>query len=252
MTGMTPDLPGLLTLSQDPADRLVIAAAAELLERIGATTITAVHGPARWTAWATWGPTDARVETGDHPGPTSALDALARQAVAGGRCDCNRIIATDDGPVVGDGDTGSAGSCRWRRFASVWMSGCDAPVKIPGWTPMDPTARPPAGVETWSSNRLADQLDAAGAPAELVALAAAGYWHTYRSPHALPEAELIGALTLAGLRELTGRVIAGEFLADPAERLDGQPVLAKAGAVMAGSRHDDEPSDELPYTGYPA
>jgi hypothetical protein len=226
------DLPLLLTESPDLGDKLVIAAAADLINRTGATRVEVGDDAGEWFASARF-PNGHRLIVERFPGPASALDALARHVITGGRCKCGGLVAVEDAPAVehdadlidGTRVTAERGVCRWRRYSNLWVAGCDAPLSDPSWQPMDVLARPPAGVDEWSSNRLARALHDAGAPEHLVAMASAGYWHTYRSPHELPEAALLGALTVHAVHGFAARVIGGEFLADQMERRPGQVPL---------------------------
>lgn len=240
MTTMSVPMAALIDLSDDPHDRMVIAAGIDLLDRSAGTDLTVGDDAGRWFAHVQY--VGARLIVERHPSAAAAVDALARHALAGARCKCGRLIGPDAGPTVASGEpppagrdftattTAQVGVCRWRRFATEWIGACEAPTgNRPDWEPMDPVEPPPDGVQCWSSLLLADALDIAGAPARMVALAASGYWHIYRSPHERPELVLLHALTAAGVDGFADRVIAGEFAAPPAERLPGQCVLAVPG-----------------------
>lgn len=237
---MSVPLADLINLSDDPGDRMVIVAAADLLDRSNGTHLVVGADAGRWFAHVQY--VGARLIVEHHPSAAAAIDALARHALTGARCRCGKLVGPDAGPTVAFGEplidgqsfttdtAAQVGMCRWRRFATEWIGACEAPTGTrPDWEPMDPLTPPPDGVPAWSSLRLADALDTAGAPARMIALAAAGYWHTYRSPHERPELVLLSALTAAGVDGFADRVIAGEFAAAPAERLPGQHVIAVPG-----------------------
>lgn len=201
---------------------MLTVAGAELLDRIGGTGLDVGVFAGLWFASVQY--RDTRLSVTDQPGAGIAVDALARGAAStDATCKCRRPVATA-------ADSPAPGTCRWRRYATTWVANCDAPAGD-RWHPLDPLTPPPAGVDTWSSLRLAAALETAGAPTRMVALAAGGYWHTYRSPHTAPdtpELALIRALIDAGLDALIVRVTAGEWAADPAERVPGQAALLPA------------------------
>jgi hypothetical protein len=68
-----------------------------------------------------------------------------------------------------------------------------------------------------SSERLAQALEADGAPAEMVERARADYYHDYKSPLAMPEHQLLTDARAAGLERIAQGVIAGEWDATKAE-----------------------------------
>lgn len=68
-----------------------------------------------------------------------------------------------------------------------------------------------------TSERLAQDLGAAGAPGAMVARAREGYYDDYRSPLTFPCVQLVTDLRAAGLHELAARATQGEWDATPAE-----------------------------------
>lgn len=208
----------LLAIAGVPEDKLRLTAAVDVLDRCGGTR--ASYGSTEaGTWWAALHLRGARLVAEHAVTVADAFDDLVHIALTGATCaTCGGLIAHDDGPLIGYGvDAPGGPPCRWRRFAVRWIAGCVAPVPVPGWQPLEPTDPPPAGVGRWSHLALADELGAAGASTDLVALAAAGYFHTYRSPLGRPEVQLMGLLTAAGLHELARRVLAGDFDAPAGE-----------------------------------
>lgn len=68
-----------------------------------------------------------------------------------------------------------------------------------------------------SSEELALALEAAGAPAEMIERARADYYHDFKSPLAMPEAQLLDDARAHGLTEIADGVIEGRWDATKAE-----------------------------------
>lgn len=68
-----------------------------------------------------------------------------------------------------------------------------------------------------TSERLAQDLEAAGAPGAMIARAREGYYDDFRSELAFPCVQLVTDLRAAGLHALAARATQGEWDATPAE-----------------------------------
>lgn len=233
VTAVDGTLADILALATDDRDRMVLVAGYDLVGRTGSRDVTVgttSHG-ATGSWWAAAKYPGARIQVDNEATAGAAMDALAAKILTGGKCRCGRLVAMQSGGAVffpgaayADGkplteqQVRATGQCRWRRYATMWLSACDAPTPdTPDWEPVDPFAPTPDGVDQWTSNRLAAALEDAGAPHRMVALAAGGYWDEYRGPHALPQLTLVDALRNADLPDLAAQVVNGDFDAGPGE-----------------------------------
>jgi hypothetical protein len=66
-------------------------------------------------------------------------------------------------------------------------------------------------MSTPTTERLALALEAAGAPAEMIQRARAGYYDDFKSPLAMPETQLLADARAAGLETIAQGVLAGEW-----------------------------------------
>lgn len=119
----------------------IITAAADLVERSGATDFEIGHlhddvpvAEAGWYATAVFRGAKITEEGG---GPTEAAEALAIRLLTGAKCRCGRLVALAPGgamafnATMADGTTWTveearaAGQCRWRRVGERWQRGCE-------------------------------------------------------------------------------------------------------------------------------
>lgn len=84
-----------------------------------------------------------------------------------------------------------------------------------------------------TSEKLAQALEAAGAPANMIRKAREDYYHDFKSPLAMPEMELLNDARVHGLTEIAEGVMEGRWDADKAESdawaksPDGQETFAE-------------------------
>jgi hypothetical protein len=110
-----------------------VVACAHLADRAGAlsfeigyaneTATTITEGD--WYARAEY--RQGTVRTEHHRTPEDAADTLAARILTGGTCRCGRRSAVPDS--LGGTDPAA---CTWRRTATRWQPGCDAPPIQPG------------------------------------------------------------------------------------------------------------------------
>jgi hypothetical protein len=213
----------------DPDAEDVLLAITALLPRCGATDFAfgvdedLPSDEAGWWAYAVF-PGGARIGVVNEAGPVEAFHALAGRVLDGGMCTtCKRLVTTSDEGIrvratvnIVDGSEMSQeqaaahvrrnGACHWRRDGSRWYSGCDPHLR--------PKPIPPEGDdEIHSTEKLAQALSAVDDPAMyyMVDRARSGYYHSFLSPHALPELELVKDLRELGHLELVARVLDDEF-----------------------------------------
>lgn len=214
----------------DPDDENALLATADLLPRCGAVEFDfgCLHEDvppedAGWWAYAEF-PGGERIRVENQRDPIEAFKALAARILDGGMCTtCKRLVTTSDEGIrvratinILDGSKMSQedaaahvrrnGACHWRRDGKRWYKGCDPHLR--------PKPIPPEGDdEIHSSEKLARALEQIDDPAMyyMVDRARSGYYHSFLSPHALPELELVKDLRDLGHDELVARVMDGEF-----------------------------------------
>lgn len=220
----------------DPDDENALLATADLLPRCGAVDFVfgCLHEDvpvedAGWWAYAEF-PGGERIRVENQRGPIEAFKALAARILDGGMCaTCKRLVTTSDEGIrvratinILDGSKMSQedaaahvrrnGACHWRRDGKRWYSGCDPHLR--------PKPIPPEGDdEIHSSEKLARVLEQIDDPAMyyMADRARSGYYHSFLSPHALPELELVKDLRDLGHLELVARVLDEEFEETSAE-----------------------------------
>lgn len=220
----------------DPDDENALLATADLLPRCGAAVFDfgCLHEDvpvedAGWWAYAEF-PGGERIRVENQRGPIEAFKALAARILDGGMCaTCKRLVTTSDEGIrvratinILDGSKMSQedaaahvrrnGACHWRRDGKRWYSGCDPHLR--------PKPIPPEGDdEIHSSEKLARVLEQIDDPAMyyMVDRARSGYYHSFLSPHPLPELELVKDLRDLGHLELVARVLDDEFAETNAE-----------------------------------
>lgn len=220
----------------DPDDENALLATADLLPRCGAVDFDfgCLHEDvpvedAGWWAYAEF-PGGERIRVENQRGPIEAFKALAARILDGGMCaTCKRLVTTSDEGIrvratinILDGSKMSQedaaahvrrnGACHWRRDGKRWYSGCDPHLR--------PKPIPPEGDdEIHSSEKLARALEQIDDPAMyyMADRARSGYYHSFLSPHPLPELELVKDLRDLGHLELVARVLDDEFAETNAE-----------------------------------
>lgn len=213
----------------DPDAENILLATADLLTRCGAVDVDVDSDDTGWWACAEF-PGNKRIRVDNQRGPIEACKALAGRILDGGMCTtCKRLVTTSDEGIrvratinILDGSKMSQedaaahvrrnGACHWRRDGKRWYSGCDPHLR--------PKPIPPEGDdEIHSSEKLARALEQIDDPAMyyMADRARSGYYHSFLSPHPLPELELVKDLRDLGHLELVARVLDDEFAETNAE-----------------------------------